>query len=138
MKIGNEKREEEREWEIPSAFSRTFVVHKTEHHNIPPPPPPLSFLPIPLLPHSLVGSFFLSFLYMAVSMCACRANHSHIATRCPIFGDGSVEVEVFIPHVFQQVTFGLVFKVQSCHLLCVRVFQLLRHFDLEETKREFQ
>lgn len=40
--------------------------------------------------------------------------------------------EVFIPHVFQQVTFSLVFKVQSCHLLHVCVFQLLCHFYLEE------
>lgn len=37
----------------------------------------------------------------------------------------------FIPHVFQQVTFGLMFKVQSGHLLRVSVLQLLRHFDLE-------
>lgn len=39
-------------------------------------------------------------------------------------------VGVFIPHVFQQVTFSLVFKVQSGHLLRVSVFELLRHFDL--------
>lgn len=45
---------------------------------------------------------------------------------------------VFIPHVFQQVTFSLMFKVQSCHLLHVCVFQLLCHFDLEETKRHIK
>lgn len=38
---------------------------------------------------------------------------------------------MFIPHVFQQVTFSLVFKVQSGHLVCVCVLQLLRHFDLD-------
>lgn len=48
------------------------------------------------------------------------------------------DADVFVPHVFQQVTFGLVFKVQSCHLLCVCVFQLLCHFDLEETKKTRQ
>lgn len=30
--------------------------------------------------------------------------------------------DVLIPHVFQQVTLALVLKVQSRHLLCVRVF----------------
>lgn len=38
--------------------------------------------------------------------------------------------DVFIPHIFKQVTFSLMFKVQPCHLLCVSVFQLLCHFDL--------
>lgn len=44
--------------------------------------------------------------------------------------------DMFIPHIFQQITFGLVLKVQPCHLLCVCVFQLLCHFDLGETKRQ--
>lgn len=44
-------------------------------------------------------------------------------------------VGVFIPHVFQQVTFSLVFKVQSGHLLHVSVFEFLCHFDLEERKK---
>lgn len=44
-------------------------------------------------------------------------------------------VGVFIPHVFQQVTFSLVFKVQSGHLLRVSVFEFLRHFDLEGRKK---
>lgn len=43
-----------------------------------------------------------------------------------------------VPHVFQQVAFGLMFKVQSGHLLRVSVFQLLRHFDLEGRKRTRQ
>lgn len=44
--------------------------------------------------------------------------------------------DAFIPHVFQQVTFGLMFKVQSGHLLRVSVFELLRHFDLEGEEEE--
>lgn len=44
-------------------------------------------------------------------------------------------VGAFVPHVFQQVTLGLVFKVQSGHLLHVSVFEFLRHFDLEGRKK---
>lgn len=42
-------------------------------------------------------------------------------------------VRAFVPHVFQQLAFGLMFEVQPGHLLRVSVLQLLRHFDLERT-----
>lgn len=49
-----------------------------------------------------------------------------------------VRMHALIPHVFQQVTFGLVFKVQPGHLLSVCVFEFLRHFDLEGGKKKVQ
>lgn len=118
--------------EIPSSFSRPFVLlHKTgiwQYSSS-----SSSFFPslMPLLPGLLGHSFSIS-THGSVHVCP---SQSASITRCGVVW-WPVCVCVCVPHVFQQVTFSLVLKVQSRHLLRVRVFQLLCHFDLEETKRE--
>lgn len=151
-KFGRQEREEERNWVgEQEEGSRKFLRHF---------PDPLSFSKywnmtillllffflMPLLPHSLV-----SLLSFCARLCHSQEWWLDFKWSGSWWVCSSVllqwmrtpscyacDRDVFIPHVFQQVTFGLVFKVQSCHLIRVCVFQLLCHFDLGETKRHIK